>query len=166
MDFSLLEHSLYNNVMVLPDGTPAYHIDTPFKLFGSTTRIKKITSATSSDMAVIQLNGWDASVVQVWGRDVCPYRANIFSASESWIGVDGQPYKWKQDMGDLYLVKNDGSHALVATYDRGSIGFFSKARPPKLTINPEGLAIADEIVATFIYMAQKRERRRRRRNNL
>ncbi len=62
------------------------------------------------------------------------------------------------------LVKNDGSHALVATYDRGSLGFFSKARLPKLTINPEGLAIADEIVATFIYMAQKRERRRRRNN--
>ncbi len=80
MDFSLLESSLYNTVLVLPDGTPAYHIDTPFKLFGSSTRIKKITGATSSDMAVIQLNGWDASVVQVWGRDVCPHRANIFSA--------------------------------------------------------------------------------------
>ena len=66
------------------------------------------------------------------------------------------------------LVKNDGSHALIATYDKGSIGFFSKARPPKLTINPEGLAIADEIVATFIYVAQKRERQRRRRrqNNI
>ncbi|KAK0205331.1 hypothetical protein DFS33DRAFT_758950 [Desarmillaria ectypa] len=161
MDFALLENSLYNTVLALPDGTPAYYVDTPFKLFGSMTTIKKFTGATSSDMAIIQLHGWDASVVQVWGRDVCPHRMKIFSVSESWVGADGQSYKWKQDMGDLYLVKNDGSHALVATFDRGSIGIFSKARPPKLTINPEGLAIADEIVATFIYVAQKRERRRR-----
>ncbi|KAG7442810.1 uncharacterized protein BT62DRAFT_935544 [Guyanagaster necrorhizus] len=164
MDFSLLENSLSNTVLVLPDGTPAYHIDTPFKWFGATTTIKKIIGSTSSDMAVIQINGWDASVVQVWGRDVCPQRTGIFSTSESWVGADNQPYKWKLDMGELYLVKNDGSHALIANFDNGSIGIFSKPRPPKLTITPEGLAIADEIVATFIYMGQKRERRRRHNN--
>jgi hypothetical protein len=59
-------------------------------------------------------------------------------------------------------VPSDNSKESIAFFDTGSLGFFSKSRPPMLCIAPEGMRIIDEIVATFIYARQDIERRRRR----
>ena len=59
----------------------------------------------------------------------------------------------------------DSEKRPVAVYDGGSSGFFGKARPAKLTIAPAGMAIIDEIVATYLYVDQKREQAKRRQNH-
>jgi len=99
------------------------------------------------------------SAVSVWGRDVTP-RRRMLSSSEEFIAADGQSYKWKSDWNDFRLVRNDGSDAPIASYDHGSLGILSRSKPPTLSVTPEGVPILDDIVATWVYVDQKRRRRR------
>ncbi|ESK89113.1 hypothetical protein Moror_5286 [Moniliophthora roreri MCA 2997] len=162
MELSLMDSDPWNTVFILPDGHPLYHVETDVGFFSSKpSTIKKIMGPDAADMAIVDSGSWD-SLVSVWGRNITPQREGIFSVSESFIASDGKSYKWKVDWDSTVLVINDGSHTLTAAYDSGSLGFFSNSRPPTLNILPHGVQIADEIIATWIYMEQKRRRRNRR----
>ncbi|KAF9049617.1 hypothetical protein BDZ89DRAFT_1057496 [Hymenopellis radicata] len=157
MDLRLIDESARNTVIILPDSSPLYQVETRTRwLSVQPTSIKKIDGAQAMDMAVVQIP---------MGLDITPVRQGLMSTSETFIASDGKSYKWKVEMGDLYLNVNDGSHTTIAIYDPGSLGFFSKMRAPTLTVTPQGMHIGDDIVATFIYMLQQQQRRRRRRNN-
>lgn len=100
------------------------------------------------------------ATVYVWGRNITPVRPGIFSQSAVFVAADGLPYKWKIDWDLLRLVRNDGSHTPVAFFDPGSLGILSRPKPATLSVTPEGLPILDDIVATWVYMEQRRRRRR------
>ncbi|KAJ7584702.1 hypothetical protein C8J56DRAFT_951631 [Mycena floridula] len=163
MNLNLLEEDPYNTVFVRPeDGFPVYHVETPMRFFGSaTTTIKKINGATDNVMATIGLHAFSQEV-NVWGRNITPVRAHMFTTSEKFIASDGRSYKWKTDWGIFQLILNDRSHTPIAFYDSGSLGILSAARLPSLQTTPDGVPIIDEIVATFIYVLQVQKRRRRR----
>lgn len=76
MNLYLLHNDSRNTVINSPDGFPLYHVDTPFKLFGSVTSVTKIrppqNGGGKDDIATINTH-W-GSTVSVWGRDVTPRR--------------------------------------------------------------------------------------------
>ncbi|KAF5348361.1 hypothetical protein D9758_010906 [Tetrapyrgos nigripes] len=95
-------------------------------------------------------------VKKKWGIN----KLKVFSSSEVFTASDRHSYKWKHKSGHFVLYSKHGSE-MIASYDSGSRGFFSKKRPPKLTVLPQGLPVVDEVVATLIYMVQKRRQRAR-----
>ncbi|KAF5343573.1 hypothetical protein D9758_012979 [Tetrapyrgos nigripes] len=163
MELFLSERDHANTVFLSPDGRAVYHTDTPVKLFsGRSTKIYKHNAGfggRQKEMGLVELHGWGNDVVDVGGRSFQPYRAGIFSTSEEFVASNNCLYKWKNPVRAL-LSKPDSQ--MIAFYDPGSIGFFSKGHPPKLTILPQGMPIADEIVTTLIYMAEKSRQRKRR----
>ncbi|THV06883.1 hypothetical protein K435DRAFT_960143 [Dendrothele bispora CBS 962.96] len=165
MELSLSERDPFNAVFLNPDGAAVYHTDTPFAFFSTRkTTINKISREGPYQMGLVEVHDWNESIVSVWGRPFIPYRSHTFSNSEVFTASDNRSYKWKDDWGgQLILHPDDGSDTIIAMYDSGSIGIFSKSRPPTLAILPNGVHIMDEIVATFIYMAEKKRRRARRR---
>jgi len=53
MDLLLLKNNPLQTVLLRADGTPLYHVDTPFKLFSRTTTIKKLNGPTQVNVASI-----------------------------------------------------------------------------------------------------------------
>jgi len=54
MDLLLLKNNPLQTVLLRADGTPLYHVDTPFKLFSRTTTIKKLNGPTQVNVASIE----------------------------------------------------------------------------------------------------------------
>lgn len=92
----------------------------------------------------------------------------VFSKSDSkeFIASDGLAYKWKHHshgvwevrfsmlsvysmtrLTPLQLLTQDGSHTLVARYDRKAISIY-----------PQALHIADEVIVTLFYMRQYKKK--------
>ncbi|KIY67136.1 hypothetical protein CYLTODRAFT_454759 [Cylindrobasidium torrendii FP15055 ss-10] len=165
MDLRFTDDSADNTIILLPDDTPAYFVETEHKfLVHSRTVIKKTHADTITEMGSVKLSSMlDDGFVNVWGRNITPQSTGMFSASRTFVASDGKSYKWKVEMGSpLYLIST-GNHHTVASYDRGSLGFFGKARLPSLSVTPEGMPIGDDIIGTFVFMRLDEERRRRRR---
>ncbi|KAG7086849.1 hypothetical protein E1B28_002770 [Marasmius oreades] len=122
-----------------------------------------MSGAKTAQMAVIDSHSsWGDNLVQVWGRGHAPRREGFFSTSEVFTASDGRSYRWKNDWDCMILVSEDGT--CVTSYEPGSYGLFSKPSPPKLTVSWNAVQIVDEIIATWIYMQQKKRTRRKRRN--
>jgi hypothetical protein len=170
MDLLLLKNNPLQTVLLLADGTPLYHVDTPFKLFNHTTTIKKLNGPTQVDVASIEWASLQSqTIIRVRDFPITLFKHHIFTTSEVFHASDGRQYKWKMDSGNLLLVTDDGSRTPLAIFVEANLGLFSTPHPASLNIAPQGMPIIDELVATFIYMLHKRrsredqDRRRRRR---
>ncbi len=82
MDLRLIDESARNTVIILPDSSPLYQVETRTRwLSVEPTSIKKIDGAQNMDMAVVQIPmglGGDP-LVSVWGRNITPVRQGLIS---------------------------------------------------------------------------------------
>ncbi|KII89458.1 hypothetical protein PLICRDRAFT_175636 [Plicaturopsis crispa FD-325 SS-3] len=159
MDLTLLKSNTRNTVLTDPEGAPVYIVTTPTGLFTNhDTTIRRVDGPKERDIGRVQSAGFSQSwAVAVHGRDVRMIRSGAFSASESFMASDGKMYKWKIKGGAPLRVRkgSDGLNTNIAVYS-GASGLFC-SRPSILTVSPDGLAILDELVATFIYMETRRK---------
>ncbi|TRM57155.1 hypothetical protein BD626DRAFT_465455 [Schizophyllum amplum] len=164
-EFTLTDRDFENTVLLDTTGRALYHTDT--KLLQFVSRETKLFRAAPQHpsgealIGTITLSGWHDHSVVVNSRNVTPARMRMMSVSETWAASDGRLYKWKVEMGDFTLV-DDETKQIVAFFERHNV-LSSKAS--KVHVNPQGLPILDEIIATLVYMVRVQRRRERRRNN-
>ncbi|KAA1475820.1 hypothetical protein DENSPDRAFT_448768 [Dentipellis sp. KUC8613] len=90
-----------------------------------------------------------------------PYTGLFSRKKRAFTASNGQSYIWKAGSRRSSLLRHDGSR--VAVYHHRSYGILGKAHDPFLEISPEGISIADEIVATFVYIERRRAQREKSR---
>ncbi|KII89457.1 hypothetical protein PLICRDRAFT_41115 [Plicaturopsis crispa FD-325 SS-3] len=150
------------NTTILHDGKAVYHVKTPFKVFRRPdTTLRRVDGHQHADVACIRWGGLTKSLsVSVHGRDVRPHKKSMFSDSETFTAADGKEYKWKIKNGKFpKLVRKTGIDKTIAEFHAPS-SVFSLSHKVTLKVDSDGLAILDDIIATFIYVEN-----RRRRNN-
>ena len=122
MDLLLLKNNTLQTVLLLADGTPLYHVDTPFKLFNRTTTIKKLNGPTQVDVASIEWASLQSqTIIRVRDFPITLFKHHIFTTSvpdphekqlvshdfrfrsEVFHASDGRQYKWKIDSGNLLV---------------------------------------------------------------
>ncbi|THV06882.1 hypothetical protein K435DRAFT_415910 [Dendrothele bispora CBS 962.96] len=159
MELTLSERRVTNTIFFGPNGSTAYFTKTRLRLFGN--RKTKLYKGIDH-VGTIQLHPWSADVVEVHGHPVSPHKAHWGTTSEEFVASDGRAYKWQTSFRgkQFTLYPKDHSNQTIARYDNGSHGVFSRSRPATLSIQPQGMNIADDIVVTFIYMIKRRDRRR------
>ncbi|KAF9445295.1 hypothetical protein P691DRAFT_777665 [Macrolepiota fuliginosa MF-IS2] len=166
MILNFSERSVSDTVLLTDSGQPLYHVST--STFGFKTKIKKSGQSTQGfvTMASVEHQVF-GSVVTLWGKCIDLAGENFFSMSRTFTASDRCRYKWKVEAAEpMILVTHErAGRAVVATFDRGSYGIFSKSRPMSLSVSDEYRHLLDDIVVTCIFMEQERKRKRRNRNN-
>ncbi|KAH7906557.1 hypothetical protein BJ138DRAFT_1162358 [Hygrophoropsis aurantiaca] len=112
-------------------------------------------------------NPADRPSVIVGTRSVEMTKTGLYTAPEMFQASDGQLYEWqiRDYRSHLVPLKTPKSQAYVATFLTSSSrpSFFSprKVHTASLFVPPEGIAILDDIIVTFVYFeSQWRERER------
>ncbi|KAK7437106.1 hypothetical protein VKT23_018732 [Stygiomarasmius scandens] len=179
MELTLSERDITNTVFSTSSGSAEYRTAKKTKAFGvsaSTWIYKGI-----EQIGTVRVASWNKlDTVDVRGHTLHLYRTSFWSSSEAFIASDGRSYKWKLPSVtvnhvhayasdnlmivfiQLYSLENGHSKDMIAHYDNGSYGIFSRRRLPKLFIKPQGLCIVDEIVTTLVYMLRLQEEERAR----
>ncbi|KAJ3814380.1 hypothetical protein EV368DRAFT_66660 [Lentinula lateritia] len=159
-DFYATEHSTKDNTIVhRPDNLISYIIETPSKILQLHHERSTIFKGPYREpIGFIEFHGFHDNIVEIRGRSFLPQRAresSHFSESKEFIASDGRAYKWKFHSHEVWeLLTQDGTHTLVARYDRKNISIY-----------PQALHIADEVMVTLFYMRQykkKKDNERRR----
>ncbi|TRM57770.1 hypothetical protein BD626DRAFT_550921 [Schizophyllum amplum] len=154
-EFTLTDRDFENTVLSTPPGARS---TTP------TPSSSQFHPSGEALIGTIILSGWHDHSVVVNSRNVTPARMRMMSVCvdrRRGHPSDGRLYKWKVEMGDFTLV-DDETKQIVAFFERHNV-LSSKAS--KIHVNPQGLPILDEIIATLVYMVRVQRRRERRRNH-
>ncbi|KAF9445301.1 hypothetical protein P691DRAFT_762623 [Macrolepiota fuliginosa MF-IS2] len=158
MILNFSERSVSDTVLLTDSGQPLYHVST--STFGFKTKIKKSGQSTQGLVTMASMEQVFDSPVILWGKHINLTGENFFSMSRTFTASDGCRYKWKVEADEpMTLVTHERTgRAVVATFDRGSYGIFSKSRPMSLSVSDEYRHILDDIVVTCIFMEKKRQR--------
>lgn len=164
MDLIFSKDSPQNATLSLPTGQPVYELSTTDRWFHhKPTTIKKFQpgSAVPQDIGLVEIHSLHKNVVQILGRDVLPKSAGMFKRGRTFTSSNGQQYTWKRK-SDAALLTDKFDHNMAIYETRHSNTFSSKdPTPGKLSIAPEALGIADEIIGTFAYVEQAERQARR-----
>ncbi|KAK7437111.1 hypothetical protein VKT23_018737 [Stygiomarasmius scandens] len=160
MDLSLSKRDITNTVFSSLNGSVEYRTAKKTK-HAPSTQIYKDTE----QIGIVRLSSWSKpDTVDVRGHTINLHKTSGWSRSEAFTASNGHSYKWKVSGITslmLYSLENDHSKDMVAHYNHGSYGIFSRKRPPRLFIGSQGLHIADEIVTTLVYMLRRLRQRQR-----
>ncbi|TFL02433.1 hypothetical protein BDV98DRAFT_565801 [Pterulicium gracile] len=154
-------------------GTTVYYIDTPQGVSTNCeTHIRRSDDPDQQPIVIATISWWSSgsgcdAQVKVHGRDVTPSSSSckgLLSKSESFIASDGGEYKWKVTglNSPPYLV-DQTFFDTVASYtqvNRRRSFMMKRSTLGRLHIGSECSDIADEVVATFVYMERKRQRQK------
>ncbi|KAJ4490158.1 hypothetical protein J3R30DRAFT_37748 [Lentinula aciculospora] len=150
-DFYTTENTTKNNTILhRGDNFIAYVIETPARILHQ-ERSTIYKGPYQEPIGFIEFHEFYDNVVEVRGRSFLLHRAHEtshFSESKEFTASDGRAYKWKHHIHGVWeLLAQDGSHTLVARYDRKNISIY-----------PQALHIADEVMVTLFYMRQYKKR--------
>lgn len=137
---------------------PIYDIATDFKFLSQApTIIYKYDGEKRYEIGRIEWPTWTRSHTNITcrGQQIHMESPGIFTQSKVYKAPDGLSYKWKID-GEPILRKDDASKELVAAYSPKSSIFSRDNRPGMVKVAPDGIAILDELVITFVYFEKKR----------
>ncbi|KAF9254453.1 hypothetical protein L218DRAFT_886229 [Marasmius fiardii PR-910] len=104
-------------------------------------------------MALIELHRLHMSIVKGWGKSVVPRSDGVFKSGRTFTSSNGQKYTWKRQTRTAKLT--DKSDNTLAVFQERSIDVTTKEQEPslaKLSITPDAVGLAHEIVGTFIYV--------------
>ncbi|KAF8531177.1 hypothetical protein JB92DRAFT_2854001 [Gautieria morchelliformis] len=172
MNVSFIEDEPLNTVIVdSSNGQPLYEVTTPWKLFGRTTTIRRLTPGTVSGQGevIAQVrSAWGSGAnITIYGStmDVKDWlrKGGIFTSSRVLTANDGKTYKWRRSSGKLNL-KATGSNVEVAQSHQSKSGWFGTPRKMNIDIAPHGMHFRDIIVISFIILEQERREARRSSN--
>ncbi|KDQ49670.1 hypothetical protein JAAARDRAFT_42686 [Jaapia argillacea MUCL 33604] len=158
--FTFTEDSPLRTLLLDDEDRPVYKIDTPIKLFRSTTKISRYTgSQDDEEIARIHWHYIHNSQIIIGGRILEAgkflKRAGFVRKDHKFTGPDGQEYKWDGGFRSTKLTLNDGSETLVACFTPSSRGLVTVKRRACLEIYPVGLSMVDLIITTFVYSEEK-----------
>ncbi|EAU81793.1 hypothetical protein CC1G_10396 [Coprinopsis cinerea okayama7 len=74
----------------------------------------------------------------------------VHENSWAFVGPDSRKYVWQMFVQSPILVLADSTMMPLARYRRAKLGIVSRSRKASLEIMPEGLAVMDMIVVTFV----------------
>ncbi|KAJ3985827.1 hypothetical protein F5890DRAFT_1507512 [Lentinula detonsa] len=150
-DFYTTAKSTKNNsILHRRDNLIAYIIETPSRILHH-ERSTLYKGPNREPIGFIEFHGLHENIVEINGRSFLPHRAhesNHLSDSKEFMASDGRTYKWKHHSHGVWeLLTQDGSHTLVARYDRNNISVY-----------PQAILVQDEVILTLIYMRQCKEK--------
>ncbi|KAK7016985.1 hypothetical protein VNI00_008877 [Paramarasmius palmivorus] len=99
------------------------------------------------DMAFLEIHKFHDDVCRVWGRDVALKTDGLFTSARSFDASDGKRYTWKFESSIGRGELKNASGEIIALSEKYPAQM-------KLTIEGDGLKIADDIVATFVIADQ------------
>ncbi|KAJ4490157.1 hypothetical protein J3R30DRAFT_3693692 [Lentinula aciculospora] len=152
MDFYTIEDTPRNSsVFHRQDNLVAYIVETPTKILAFHEQSTIYKGPHRESIGFIEFHSLHDNIVEVKGRSFLPHRAHEtshLSDSKEFTASDGRAYKWKYHSHEVWeLLAQDGSHTLVARYDRKYISIY-----------PQALHIADELIVTLFYMRQLKKK--------
>ncbi|KAK1220565.1 hypothetical protein PQX77_016660 [Marasmius sp. AFHP31] len=157
MDLVYSKDDQKNATLSLITGEPVYEIYTVEKFLQSEpTWIRKYQCSEHRPVEIgqVRVRSFHKDVCQLRGKDIRPRSMDSLSTKRSFTSLaNGQKYIWKRKFSKAKLL--DKSKNTVAVYEESHSGFLSTKAPAKLSIAPDGMAIIDEIVVTFVYFEQK-----------
>ncbi|KAJ3918964.1 hypothetical protein F5877DRAFT_66958 [Lentinula edodes] len=150
-DLYTTEDSTKNNTILhRRDNLIAYIVETPSRILHH-ERSTIYKGPYREPIGFIEFHDFHDDIVEIRGRSFLPHRAHEtshFSDSKEFIASDGRAYKWKHHSHGVWeLLTQEGSHTLVARYDRKTISIY-----------PQALHIADEVIVTLFYMRQYKKK--------
>ncbi|KAH8824581.1 hypothetical protein DL96DRAFT_1614482 [Flagelloscypha sp. PMI_526] len=182
MNFTFAKRDVWNTQILRDDdGTPFYETSTEDKtlILGRETLLFRLGADGSKYQIGQVIVGFELGGrknVMVGGHEIVPTSYSFLNKDQSFKASNGQKYTWKVK-GESFLHQLEG---VAVGYSREKIlelrnsqnksvvqvseaSWDSKKNRPttKLSLSPEVVEIADEIVALFIYMSGQKEKRNR-----
>ncbi|KAI1782830.1 hypothetical protein LXA43DRAFT_387068 [Ganoderma leucocontextum] len=143
-------------------GQVIFHLDTPFKIFG--TRVTTMTDAQGRVVAEYERRlGYDRVTYQGQTHRVSDWlpKNGLFSSARRLHAPDGKTYVWKEKMGGKFKLVDARSDAVVARTHAANLGIFSERHNIIIDAGPEIVAFLDVIVLSFVICEGERRARQR-----
>ncbi|KAL0563338.1 hypothetical protein V5O48_018732, partial [Marasmius crinis-equi] len=141
MDLTFSKDSVLSTTISLPSGDPVYELSTPSEKKYPTT-IKR----NDVEIGSVELR----RACSINGKAYSP-KSGVFSSDTTFTFSDGKKYTWKRDSwrGKVYL--KDPHNETIATFNSSD-----PPVDPKATLSISNPELADEVIATFVYIEQRK----------
>jgi len=172
MNVTFLQNDYIDSLIVnTADGTPLYQANTPFGLVHRKTSIRRVVPHVGPGDLVAEIQ-WAAIAlrsskvtyrgVSIEMKDLLD-RPHFFSTSRVFTGHDGRQYKWKHRANKFELFDVLTKTPLAESHRR-KYGIIGPSRKLNVDISPQATHMLDDIIVTFIIVAEERRKNDRSRS--